>query len=257
MDAEQVAVVVEDDVDIRGLVVRVLADAGFTVHETASGIDGIELARRHSPMVMSVDLGLPDIDGLEVVREVRSFSAHYIVILTARSDEGNTVAGLEAGADDYLAKPFRPREFRARIERSLRNRRKAAGADGSFPDGTTGDQAIRTHNGLVLDAGTREVAVDGKQVDLTVSEFDLLRMLLDGGRRVLGRSEMVSRLRAGDNGGGTYVAGPDDRLIEVHVANVRRKLADDARRPRWVETVRGVGYRLALTEDAGGGTSEV
>lgn len=276
------AVVIEDDADIRGLIGTVLRQAGFAVSATASGVEGVELVRETNPNVVTLDIGLIDIDGLEVARRIRLFSDCYIVMLTAQSEEVDLLFGLESGADDYLVKPFRPRELRARIEAMLRRPRQgnapiAAGAivapadpSGTGPDATapggigtgaagqaasaqpaaapTPDEQGRrrfAHNGLTLDLDTRTVERATDTLVLTRTEFDLLASLLQSGRRVRSKAELVRELRSGEYVVNDYVSEAEERSIEVHFGNLRRKLADDARNPAWVETVRGVGYRLA------------
>ncbi|KAE8764178.1 response regulator transcription factor [Georgenia thermotolerans] len=274
------AVVVEDDGDIRDLLVSVLTQAGFAVHAAATGTAGVELVRDHSPLVTTLDVSLPDIDGFEVARRVRTFSETYIVMLTARDEEIDTLMGLDAGADDYVTKPFRPRELRARIQAMLRRPRRLAGAapavvavaapssparvtalggEGSLirgepgpvgvphagHPGADGGAGVLAHNGVRVDVGGRSVDLDGARVHLTRTEFDLLAALLAAPRRVLPKTELVRDLWPEDYGGGAVVTDADKRAVEVHIANLRRKLGDDASRPRFIETVRGTGYRLA------------
>src|SRR5690606_17026509 len=132
----RIAVVVEDDADIRGLMVALLGQSGFEVHAAATGTAGVEAVREHAPVIVTVDLGLPDIDGYEVTRQVRQFSDAYVVMLTARTEEIDTLLGLDAGADDYMTKPFRPRELRARIEAMMRRPRSGAPVPAPAPVGT-------------------------------------------------------------------------------------------------------------------------
>lgn len=266
---------VEDDPDILEAVRQVLQGAGFTVHAAATGTEGVAAVRRHDPSVVTLDLTLPDIDGFEVARQVREFSDTYIIMVTARTEELDTLMGLESGADDYITKPFRPRELRARIEALLRRARDrtmpepetAAGhahPAGAFPARTVPghepagrypatplepaselDHSELEHNGLRLNPATRTVWIDGAEVELTRTEFDLLLALMRAGRVVRPKSELARVIRAGEYDTGMYISEAEERTIEVHVGNMRRKLGDDARFPRWVETVRGVGYRLA------------
>lgn len=291
VESPRVAVVIEDDEDIRGLLCAVLQQSGFEVHETGTGAAGVEAVRRHRPSIITLDLGLPDIDGFEVARRVRLFSDSYIIMLTARAEELDTLMGLEAGADDYITKPFRPRELRARIAAMLRRPRhgEAAGGPPLAAPGrstTTGPHAagpVRPtepgahergahergaeergaeergaeergayeHNGLMLNPATRFTEVAGTPVDLTRTEFDLLHALLASGRRVRTKADLVRGLRNEDYDSGTFISEADERAIEVHLGNVRRKIGDDARSPRWLVTVRGVGYRLAPRLPAG------
>ncbi|MEW1820826.1 response regulator transcription factor [Arthrobacter sp. NPDC080031] len=238
----RVGLVIEDDHDIRELVRVVLSQAGFEVHLATSGAAGIRAARDLRPHVITLDLGLPDIDGFEVARQVRNFSDAYIVMLTARTDELDTLLGLESGADDYLTKPFRPRELRARVAAMMRRPRSGATPNRS---GEAPSQRTFQHNGLVFSYATRTVSIDGQDVRLTPTEFDLLHSLLEAGRTVLSKADLVRRLRNEPYDVGNYLSDADERSVEVHIGNLRRKLGDDAQNPRWLQTVRGVGYRLA------------
>ncbi|MFD1507170.1 response regulator transcription factor [Georgenia yuyongxinii] len=282
------AVVVEDDGDIRDLLISVLTQAGFDVHAASTGTAGVELVREHCPIVTTLDVSLPDIDGFEVARRVRGFSGTYIVMLTAHDEEIDTLMGLDAGADDYITKPFRPRELRARIQAMLRRPRQLAGVASSLaaasaasasagavgaaprrdpvgaPDSAASPapagagaasafdaaaaaddwDGVLTHNGLRLDIDARLVDVDGTPVHLTRTEFDLLAALLAAPRRVLPKVELVRDVWPEEYGSGAFVRDADKRAVEVHVANLRRKLGDDAAHPRFIETVRGTGYRL-------------
>jgi DNA-binding response OmpR family regulator len=263
-DARRTAVVIEDDADIRGLVETVLRQAGFDVTSTASGIEGVDLIREKQPSVVTLDIGLIDIDGLEVARRVRLFSDCYIVMLTAQSDEADLLFGLESGADDYVIKPFRPRELRARIEAMLRRPRSGGplNPDAVQPAVTPPhvseiqaspasgpqlavDELVYSHNGLTLNADTRTVELDAAEVDLTRTEFDLLKSILHSKRRVRSKADLVRELRDDVYVANDFVSESEERSIEVHVANLRRKLTDDPKHPRWIETVRGIGYRLS------------
>lgn len=245
MDPSRVAVVVEDEDDIRSLLSTILAQAGFDVFEAATGAEGIELVRQHDPLVTTLDVNMPGMDGFETTKRIRSFSETYIVMLSARTEEIDALQGLEAGADDYIAKPFRPRELRARIDAMLRRPRHRAGGIGS--DAADGDE-WREHRGLRLHPAMREASVDGRDLELTRSEFDILADLLASGRRVRAKSDLALMLRGEEPGGGEFVSESDARAIEVHVANLRRKLGESPTDPRWIETVRGVGYRLTADQ---------
>ncbi|MCU1419994.1 MAG: DNA-binding response regulator [Mycetocola sp.] len=262
-DTRRTAVVIEDDVDIRSLVETVLRQAGFEVSSTASGTDGVELVRAHRPTIVTLDIGLIDIDGLEVARRIRLFTDCYIVMLTAQSDEADLLFGLESGADDYVIKPFRPRELRARIEAMLRRPRVSGAIEmdaaatmpatgpvlhtpaTGAPEAPLDDELVYSHNGLTLNADTRTVEVDALELELTRTEFDLLRSLLHSKRRVRSKADLVRELRDEAYVANDFVSESEERSIEVHLANLRRKLSDDAKHPRWIETVRGVGYRLS------------
>ncbi|MEZ2389353.1 response regulator transcription factor [bacterium RCC_150] len=240
MTERRVGLVIEDEHDIRELVRAVLSKAGFEVHLASNGAAGVRQARELQPDVITLDLGLPDIDGFEVVRQVRSFSDAYIVMLTARTEELDTLVALESGADDYLTKPFRPRELRARVAAMMRRPRS-----GSPTRALAGSYR---HNGLEFNYETRFVSVDGQERQLTPREFDILRLLLEAGRTVLSKADLVRLLRNEPYDVGTFTSEADERSVEVHIGNLRRKLGDDPQNPRWLQTVRGVGYRLAPAE---------
>lgn len=282
--AERIAVIVEDDRDIRDLIQAVLTQSGFKVFAAASGAEGVAAVREHDPVIVTLDLGLPDIDGFEAARQIRLFSDSYIIMLTAKAEELDTLLGLESGADDYITKPFRPRELRARIAAMLRRPRTGstptiappAGDEQNEPaetlipiysnpasrNGTVASPAAQSgvggglgtqageeaasyvHNGLTLNHKTRTAMVEGAEVDLTRTEFDLLHALLESGRVVRTKTDLVRRLRYEEYDTGSFISDADVRAIEVHVGNLRRKLGDNSRSPKWLETVRGVGYRL-------------
>ncbi|WP_269938284.1 response regulator transcription factor [Arthrobacter sp. HY1533] len=275
MDNSRIAVIVEDDQDIRELISVILCQAGFDVYTASNGADGVEAVRKHNPAIVTLDLGLPDMDGFEVARRVRLFSDAYIIMLTGRADEMDTLLGLETGADDYLTKPFRPRELRARISAMLRRPRLGASTSSVDAETTgaatapaapgqpeaaatvsTGSTAAavestgpsidapRAINGLVLNDGDRTAEVDGTELELTRTEFDLLHALVDSGKQVRSKSDLVRWLRGEEYDVGTYISEADERTIEVHMTNLRRKMGDNPRDPRWIKTVRGVGYRL-------------
>lgn len=256
MSDARVGLVIEDDQDIRELVRTVLTQAGFEVTVAGSGAEGVLAAKTLMPDVITLDLGLPDIDGFEVSRQIREFSDAYIVMLTARADELDTLIGLESGADDYLTKPFRPRELRARVAAMMRRPRSVPDAAensgaGDFtadPGGSAGGRGNFSHNGLDLSYASRTVAVDGQELTLTRTEFELLHALLEAGRTVRTKSDLVRRLRDEDYDVGSYISEADERSVEVHMGNLRKKLGDSPQRPRWLQTVRGVGYRLAPEE---------
>ncbi|MCR8671743.1 response regulator transcription factor [Agrococcus sp. HG114] len=270
---EDVAVVIEDGEDIRELLAQVLTQGGFTVHTAADGPSGVELVREHDPIVVTIDVNMPGMDGFETARQVRSITTAYMVMITARGDEIDTLVGLQAGADDYIVKPFRPRELRARIEAMMRRPRVlasthpsppravhegAATATGSMPVvhspsspphpasapwAEPADPLTLEHRGLRLEPGARVVELDGQEIELTRSEFDILRMLLASGRRVVSKLQLAGMLRGERGEPDHFLSEHDARAIEVHVANLRRKLGESPSEPRWIETVRGVGYR--------------
>ena len=262
----RVAVVIEDDADIRNLLEAILGQAGFTCHTAESGPEGIEAIQAHAPILTTLDISLPGIDGFEVARQIRRFSSTYIIMLSARDEEIDTLMGLDAGADDYLTKPFRPRELRARIEAMLRRYHlstpvvpagttpvpgpappvAAQSPDGSEPRAPGAeDDGWLAHNGLRINADMWLCDLDGAPVELTRSEFDLLLAIMTGARRVVSKDSLALELRGDYAAGSGYVSDSDRRAVEVHMANLRRKLNDPVSSPRYIETVRGVGYRLA------------
>ncbi len=227
------AVIVDDDEDIRALIAELLRQSGFETFEAATGAAGIAAVRDRQPDVVTLDLNLPDLDGIEVCRRIREITDAYVVMLTARPDEIDRLMGLEIGADDYLTKPFSPRELRARIAAMLRRPRTAGGSGMAL---ATPAETLR-HGGLEVDVEGRLAILDGAELDLTRTEFDLLATLLSGPRRVWPRETLLRTVWGTD-----WVS--DGHLVEVHMANLRRKLGDDPRSGRYIRTVRGVGYRL-------------
>ena len=210
------------------LVGSYLEREGFEVLSAADGERAVELAREGRPDVIVLDLMLPGIDGLEACRRIRAFSDAYIVMLTARAEEIDKVVGLSTGADDYVTKPFSPRELVARIRAMLRRPRVEAESQ---------ERPVRRFGELTIDPAAREVLVGGTPVALTRLEFDLLEALSERPRVVVTRAQLLER-----------VWGPgwfgDDHVVDVHIANLRRKLGDSPGSPRFVETLRGVGYRM-------------
>lgn len=219
--------VVEDDSAIAHLLTQYLSREGFEVDVAVDGEDGVDLARDARPDVIILDLMLPGIDGIEVCRRVRAFSDAYILILTARGEEVDRVIGLSVGADDYVVKPFSPRELSARVHALLRRPRQDQAVE----------EPVRRFGSLVIDTAAREVTLAGAPVDLTRTEFDLLETLSARPRAVFQRRRLLERVWGSDWYG-------DDHVIDVHVANLRRKLGDDPSASRYVRTVRGVGYRM-------------
>jgi len=219
-------VVVDDEPPIVDLVAGYLVREGWEVRTADNGPAALDLIRSWAPDAVVLDLMLPGIDGIEVCRQMRAFSDAYVLMLTARSEEMDRIVGLTVGADDYLAKPFSPREMVARLKALLRRPRT----------GTTTDAALGPA-GLAIDEGRRLVQVDGAPVELTALEFNLLAALAREPGIVVTRARLLDRVWDTD-----FVA--DDHLVDVHVANVRRKLGDDPASPRFIETVRGVGYRV-------------
>ena len=192
----------------------------------ADGEAAVELARSVAPSVIVLDLGLPKLDGVEVCRRIRTFSDAYVVMLTAKADEVDKLIGLSVGADDYMTKPFSPRELLARIRAMLRR-----------PRGGTSAEGVRVFGQLRVDPLAREVFRGDQKVDLTRIEFDLLDVLSSNPRMAFSRAVLLERVWGSDWYG-------DDHVVDVHVSNLRRKIGDDPSSPRYVRTVRGVGYRM-------------
>ena len=340
------AVVIEDDPSVRELLEIVLTQSGFDVVTSGDGPSGIEAVRECQPLLTTCDVSMPGMDGLATAKRIRAFSDTFLIMISAMGEEIDVVQGLEAGADDYVLKPFSPRELRARVDAMVRRLQAqgrlpdampaetgptpepwvasalrevasetwtpaddprpadqvppspvspaaplspavapspagplrpmapphpvspatarpaapaaaAASANNDYHPGLTASSAGTTmtatpsgavvleHNGLYVDLETRMVSAGGKTVELTRSEFDLLVTVLESGRRVRSKADLVLALRGQGHVTSYYVNEADKRSVEVHVANLRRKIGDNATTPTYVETVRGVGYRLA------------
>lgn len=227
-----VAVVIEDDQAIGALVLAYLEQAGFDVVCETTGENGLEAVEQHDPRVVVLDLALPDLDGLEVCRRLRASRRVPLLILTARDEEVDRIVGLELGADDYMTKPFSPRELVARVRAILRR------TEPEEPEEST----LIELGDVQLDRRLRRVAVAGSTVALRTLEFELLAELAENAGQVVTRDRLLERVWGVAFAGGT-------RTVDVHVAQLRKKLA----RPDLIETVRGVGYRARegrLTPDA-------
>ena len=225
--------VVEDEAKIRSLLRGYLERAGYSVLTTGSGAEALTMARSASPDLIVLDLGLPDVAGESVVREVRRAGPTPILILTAKVGEEDRIAGLELGADDYVTKPFSPQEVVLRVQAILR--RSGVTAIG-------GSSAMSFGQGEIgIDEDRHEVRVRGQVVELTPSEWGLLIALAGAPGRVYSRTELINRMR------GYEFAS--ERAIDSHVKNLRRKVELDPHEPRVVQTVVGAGYRLGLQRD--------
>lgn len=229
------AMVVEDEQSLAELVTTYLEREGFEVTTCGDGLEAVSLARQVDPDVIVLDLGLPGLDGVEVCRQVRTHSDAYIVMLTARTDEVDTLIGLSVGSDDYMTKPFSPRELMARIQAMMRRPRTSA-AVGPLAESEAGAPP-RGFGDLTIDVQGREVAVAGMSVALTRTEFDILAALSRDPGVVLTRPQLIAAVW-----GPSWVG--DDHLVDVHIGHLRRKLGDQATRGRYIRTVRGVGYRM-------------
>jgi DNA-binding response OmpR family regulator len=230
------ALVVDDEEPLARLVAGYLERDGFEVHVALNGLDALELARTVDPDVVVLDLGLPGKDGVEVCRELRTFSDCYVVMLTARAEEVDTLIGLAVGADDYVTKPFSPRELTARVSAMLRRPRRTP-ASISAADATAPTTPPLVFGSLSIDIVAREVHVDGAPVALTRTEFDVLAALAARPHAAFSRHSLIGAVW------GDHWVG-DEHLVDVHVLHVRRKLGDTAEEQRFVRTVRGVGYRM-------------
>jgi two-component system, OmpR family, alkaline phosphatase synthesis response regulator PhoP len=217
--------IVEDEASIRTVARAYLEQAGFRVLLAETGPAGLEMARRERPDLVVLDLNLPGMDGMEVAARLRAESDVFILMLTARSEEADRVAGLRIGADDYLTKPFSPRELTARVEAILR-RRRAASTDATLRFGS-----------MRVDPERREVWAGEQSVELTATEFDVLLALMRHAGKVLSREQIMDLVWGSDFFG-------TDRVVDVYVGQVRRKL-EAATGRTLIRTVRGVGYKLA------------
>ncbi|WP_336630936.1 MULTISPECIES: response regulator transcription factor [unclassified Microbacterium] len=340
------AVIIEDDPDIRHLIVEVLEAAGFSTVSVGNGIDGVRAVASYQPLVTTLDVNMPGIDGFEAARRIRAQSDTFIIMITGLEEEADVVVGLGAGADDYIVKPFRPRELRARIDTLLRRPRAASPAPAaaprqdiagpSFPGARPGAPAMApavapgqpgygmpgypaypgypepapatyaqpaaevplsdlaysfddgrafaapapaavpivvpssagpqvpgtdvapatgggvvaggpgwvTHRDLSVNSDQRSAVIGGHELELTRTEFDLLATLMESKRRVRSKADLTLVLRGESYVTSYFVGDADKRAIEAHMTNLRRKLGDNPTNPRYIETVRGVRYRL-------------
>ena len=219
--------VVDDELKITRLLRDYLQQAGFSVLTAADGPSALTVARRDQPDMIVLDLGLPGLDGLDVARALRTTSDVPIIMLTARADESDRIVGLELGADDYLVKPFSPKELVARVRAVLRR------VDASVE----APEVVRAA-GLTIDTAKRSVAVEGRSVDLTPTEYDLLLHFARSPGRVFTRSQLLDAIHG-------VAFESYERAIDAHIKNLRRKLEVDPASPKFLLTVYGVGYRYA------------
>ena len=229
--------VVEDAPEYCELLVALFEGNGFEVRVAEDGETAVELARSFAPDVIVLDVGLGGIDGVEVCRRIRTFSDTYVLMLTARDEEVDRIVGLSVGADDYVTKPFFPRELLARVQALQRRPRSGAGISGE-------EAGVRRLGELVLDLQARSVTLSGVELELTPIEYGLLEALSENPRITLSRQQLLDRVW-----GPTWFG--DDHVVDVHVSNLRKKLGDDPRNPRFLRTVRGFGYRLGEGAAAG------
>ncbi len=218
--------VVDDEANIRRVVTSYLKAEGYEVSEASDGAAALAAFDRSAPDLVLLDVMMPGKDGIEVLREIRTKSDVYVIMLTARAEEMDKVIGLSVGADDYVTKPFGAKELVARVKAVLRRQRDAV-----LP---TGD--LMTLEGLSIDIARHEVLRDGDPVTLTALEFELLTFMAAAPGRVYSRRQLLEHVWGWDFVG-------DDRVVDVHVRNLRKALGDDAANPRYIATVRGVGYK--------------
>jgi DNA-binding response OmpR family regulator len=233
------ALVVEDDADIRSLIEFTLSTQGFEVLAVDSGLAGVDAVREHDPDLVTLDLGLPGIDGIEACRRIREISDAYVVMITARDDEVERLIGLETGADDFLSKPFSPRELNARVNAMFRRPRRGPAAGGNGQPQPEAAHEILRHGALTVDVDGRRAFHDDAELSLTRTEFDLLTELMRTPARVWTREALLRSVWDTD-------WATDTHLVEVHIGNLRRKLGEKAGTPRLIRTVRGVGYRMEV-----------
>ena len=221
--------VIDDELAIRRFLHTVLSSEGFGLHEAENGHSGLAAAAVIRPDVILLDLGLPDLDGIEIIQRIREWSQVPIIVLSVRDRENDKVAALDAGADDYLTKPFGAGELLARIRAALRRSLRQ-----------TPEPVFRS-GGLEIDLTRRRVAVNNEEVQLTPTEYDLMRLLVTHAGKVLTHSQILKQIW-----GIAYLEQP--HVLRVNISNLRRKIEDDPSRPRHIITEPGVGYRLRIWE---------
>ena len=217
---------VDDEENITSIVRAYLEKEGFEVATAADGPTALEMSRKQHPDLVVLDIMLPGMDGIEVLRHLRQESDVYVLMLTAKTEEVDKIIGLSVGADDYLTKPFSPRELVARVKAILRRGR----------GGHSLDQALSFEH-LRIDLNRREVSLEGKQVSLTQLEFDLLHAMASYPGMVFSRDQLLEKIWGHDYYG-------EDRVVDVHIGLLRKKLGDDPTNPRFIKTLRGVGYKF-------------
>jgi DNA-binding response OmpR family regulator len=222
--------IVDDEPELRRMLRKYLINEGFTADEVPTGSEAITYLNATVPDLVILDVGLPDIDGFEVLRQIRMSSEVPVIMLTARAGEIDRVVGLSVGADDYVTKPFSPRELVARINAVLRRGRASESSNADILD----------FNGLHIDVTSREVRADGDPVEMSALEFNLFVALAENPNRVFSRQQLLDRVWGWDHYG-------VDRVVDVHIGNIRKAIGDDASAPRFIATVRGAGYKFIGT----------
>jgi DNA-binding response OmpR family regulator len=231
--------IIEDEANIVQLIRLYLEQANFTVISASDGVSGLELHAREHPDLVILDLMLPALDGMEVCRRIRAWAATPILMLTARTGEEDRIAGLELGADDYLVKPFSPREVVSRVKAILR---RTAGENVGVKSIAPKNDEVRRFDKLTINLPERRVEVNGQRVTLTAKEFDLLAMLTSAQERVFTRETLLNQVW-----GYTYVG--DGRTVDVHIGTLRKKIEAVKDAPHYIKTVWGVGYKFTLEEE--------
>ena len=225
MKIKDKVLIVEDEQSISNFISMILTANGFDTIVVRSGEEALTMIASHCPDLIVLDLGLPDMDGLDILRQLRSWSTLPVVVVSARSHEQDKVSALDLGADDYLTKPFGILELKARVQallrRTARNRRTS----------------VLTGQDITLNCDTRDVTKGDAPLELTFKEFELLKLLMENSDRVMTRSELLNLVWGIDFEGET-------RTLDMHIRTLRQKLGDDAETPRYIRTVRGVGYRF-------------
>lgn len=220
-------VIIEDEQRIRELVARVLADRGHDVESTATAMEGLQAVVRVSPELVILDMGLPDLDGTELLKMIRAVSEVPIIVATARNEDRDVIRTLDAGADDYLVKPFSVDQLEARVRAVLRR----TGSEGRPGPLTVGD--------LEIDIAAREARLDGESLDLSPKEFDVLRFLAERRGEVVSKRELLAEVWRQPYGG-------SEKTVDVHISWLRKKLGESAAESRYLQTVFGVGVKLVV-----------
>jgi len=227
--SEATILVIDDEQNIRDLISAYLRNEGYEVHTAADGLAGLKAALTLKPALIVLDVMLPEMDGIALLVELRRVSNAYVIMLSAKSEETDKIVGLSVGADDYMAKPFSPRELVARVKAALRRI--------GTPAQTGLEQNVLSFRHIRIDTGQHKVWKDDELVDLTEIEFQLLRTLAQNPGLVLSREQLLQNIWGHDFYG-------EERVIDVHIGKIRKKLGDEPTSPRFIITVRGVGYRF-------------
>lgn len=226
MTTQRTLLVIDDDARLRELLQEYLESRGFRVIVAEDGRRGLERIANDPVDLVVLDVMMPGMDGFDVLKEIRKSSRLPVIMLTARGDELDRIVGLEIGADDYMPKPFNPRELLARVQAVLRR---------AEPEAPEPERLVA--GPIVIDSDRRSVTLDGAAIELTTTEFELLKTLVANAGRVIARERLMELARGAD-----FAAF--DRSVDVHVSHIRKKLGDDGKRPRFVKTVRGIGYTI-------------